>query len=225
MGALAPYIPDRDADFSNWLTNFSTLLTTSPATYGLSSGDATAVDTVTDAWVVAYAAAINPGTRTSVTVQAKNVAKINALATVRPYAIAISLNAGVSSDDKLDIGVNPRTSTPTPIAAPDTNPVLSITANGPLSQVVRYRDETASPSVKSKPYGVVQIQVFGTTSAAVITDPTMLPLLTATTKSPFVQTWSSDHGNKSAYFAARWITRRGLVGPWSAIVAATVPAA
>lgn len=225
MSSLPNYIPPRDADFNNWVTNFSTLLTAAPATYGLSAGDATSVDTVTDAWVNAYTAATNPSTRTSVTVAAKDTARITAEATIRPYAISISLNTGVATDDKIAIGVNPRTSTPQPIAAPDTFPVLSVVANGPLSQVFRYRDETASPSVKSKPYGVFQIQIFGMTSATVITDPTLLPLITSATKSPGVVTWSSGNGNKTAYFAARWITRTGLVGPWSAIVAATVPAA
>lgn len=224
MPALPPYIPARDADFNNWITNFNSLLTASPSTYGLIAADATAVDTVTDAWVAAYTAAIDPSTRTPVTVQAKDDARIDAQTTVRPYAQLISLNPGVLSANKIAIGVNPRTSTPAPITAPTTNPTVAITAAAPFVHVLRYRDSLASPSVKSKPYGVIQVQIFAKVSATAITDPELLPLKVQTTKSPTQVEWSADDVGSQAYYAARWVTRTGLVGPWSPVVSFTVAA-
>lgn len=225
MPAPSPYIPNRDAEFLTWAQNFSTLLTASPTTYGLVTGDATAVDTVTDAFTAAYALATAPTTRTAVTVQAKNIARINAEAVIRPYAQQIAANVGVASDDKIAIGVNPRTSVPTPIGVPTTFPTLTVQPSGPLLITYRYRDNEASPTSKAKPYGSLQVQVFGQTSSTVVTDPTSLPLLTTVTKAPGQLAFGSVDGNKTCYFAARYITRRGDVGPWSAITACTVPAA
>jgi hypothetical protein len=222
MPALAPYIPNKDADFANWSANFSTLITASPGTYGLVAGDATAIAASQAAWAAAYALAVNPSTRTPTTVAAKGTAKINLLAIDRPYAQTIANNAGVTSGNKIALGLNPKTSTPAQITAPTTAPVLSLVSAPPLQHIVRYRDETASPTVKSKPYGVVQIQIFATASATVITDPNALLYKGVSTKSPFLVSWDSADKGKQAYYAARWITRKGLTGPFSTIVNFTV---
>jgi hypothetical protein len=218
MPALAPYIPPKDAAFGSWLDNFSALLTASPSTYGQTSGVAAAVAAVTATWDAAYALVTSPSTKTKDTVQAKNVARIDALATVKPVAQQISLNQGVLASDKVAIGVNPRTSTPVPVTAPTTYPLLTLVSNIALQVIIRYRDELASPSVKSKPYGVVQVQLFASTSATPITDPTLLQFLGVRTKSPTTVTWASSASGLRAYYAARWVTRTGLVGPWSPIV-------
>ena len=224
MPALPPYVPTKDADVDNWATNFSTLLTAAPATYGLVAADATTVAAARLSWHTAYLAAISPSTRTPTTVAAKNVARVNMLAVLRPYAQTISLNAGVSSGNKTAIGVNPRTSVPTPIAAPATNPVLTVDQALTLQHVLRYRDSLSSPSVKSKPYGVVQIQIFAATSATPITDPTLIAFKDQTTKSPALVSWQAGDKGKTAYYTARWVTRAGLVGPFAPIVSFVVAA-
>lgn len=186
------------------------------------SGDAVTVAAAYAAWNVAYAAAIAGTTRGPMTIAAKDTARVSSTAIVRPYAQAISNNAGVLVDDKVAIGVNPRTSTPSPIAAPATNPVLSVVAATPLIHLLRYRDMLSSPSVKSKPYGVVQIQIFGKASATPVTDPTTMFLLTSATKCPLTISWDGADAGKQAYYASRWINRNGLVGPWSPIVSFTI---
>lgn len=224
MPALPPYIPPTDAALDAWLTNFSSLATASPATYGLASGDASAIAAAVAAWHTAYLLVTSPSTKTAATVSSKNTQRVNVLAIVRPYAQNISLNAGVANTNKTAIGVNPRTSTPQPITTPTTYPVLSIVNALPLQHVIRYRDQLASPSVKSKPYGVTQMFLYGTASPTVITDPTLLIFLGAQTKSPLAQTWPSSAKGEIAYYAARWATRKGLVGPWSPIAAFVVAA-
>jgi hypothetical protein len=217
MPALPPYIPARNANLLAWATNFSALITAAPATYGLMASDATTIAAQRSALNTAYGLITSPSTKTAATVSAFNTAKINALSVFRPYAQTISINAGVSSANKTALGVNPRTSTPTPITAPTTTPVLTVQSASTAGLITRYRDATASPSVKSKPYGVTQIQIYGEASATVITDPSTLPLIITTTKSPLQLSLAGTAG-KIVYLAARWITRKGLVGPWSPIV-------
>lgn len=218
MPTLAPYIPPRNANLISWAANFATLIAASPSTYGLMAGDATTISATNTALAAAYALITSPSTKTAATVSAFNTEKVNALAVLRPYAQTISLNAGVASTAKTAVGVNPRTSVPSPISAPTTNPVLTAQSTSTAGTIIRYRDATASPSVKSKPYGVVQVHIYGMASATTVTDPTTLPILVAATKSPLTIALGSANAGKTAYFAARWITKKGLLGPWSPII-------
>lgn len=224
MPALAPYIPPRDTDLDAWLTNFSTLITASPATYGVTSGDATAIAAAVAAWHAAYLLVTSPTTKTASTVQDKNVERIMVLATCRPYAVTISLNAGVAAMDKIALGLNARTSIPQPITPPTTYPLITIVSAITWGHIIHFRDQMASPSVKGKPYGVLQTQIFAATSATPIVDPTLLPQVGVQTKSPFTQLWPPAALGLRAYYAGRWVTRKGLVGPYGPIVAFTVAA-
>lgn len=223
MPALAPYIPPKDADLNSWVANFSALITASPPTYGLTSGDAVAIAGVVATWAAAYALVTSPMTKTAATVSAKNSAKVSMLGTVRPYAQAISLNAGVSTGNKIALGVNPRTSTPQPITAPTTNPVLTVTSAFALNLILRYRDSMASPSVKAKPYGVIACQLSAGVSLTPITNPALIPVIGPQPKSPLTVPFASGSSGMTAYLAARWVTKKGLFGPWSSIVSYVVP--
>jgi hypothetical protein len=222
MPALPPYIPAQDVNLATWADNFSDLITAGPATYGLLAGDATAIAAVVTPFLSAYSLAVNPSTRTPVTIADKDDAKIAMLALVRQYAVQISLNAGVLTADKIAVGVNPRTSTPTPIATPTTSPVVTIVSAPPLQHILRYRDEMSSPTVKAKPYGVTQILIYATASATPITDQNALDFKGAYTKAPSLIEWQPEDAGKQAYYAGRWMTRAGKVGPWSSVTNFTI---
>jgi hypothetical protein len=207
----------------NRAANFSTLISATPAAYGLTTADAANIASAYAAWSSAHAIVTSPTTKTAASVAAKNAARTTLLAIVRPYAQQISLNAGVASSGKVAVGVNPRTSTPSPITAPASNPVLTIQAGGNLTVVLRYRDSAASVSVKSKPYGVVACEIWGAVSATPVADPSALAFVVDATKSPLTLQRPPSDGGKQLYLAARWKTRTGGYSPWSAIVNFTVP--
>jgi len=222
MPAVAPYIPVKDADLNNWLVNFDTLLTANPGLYGLTPTDALNVAGPVAAWVAAYGLITSPSTKTADAVAAKDTQKTLTLGIVRPYAQQISLNPGVSSANKIAIGVNPRTSMPTPITDPTTNPVLVIQSAPPLAVILRYRDAVASPSVKSKPYGVTAVEIYCTVSGTPIVDPNTLLHVGGFTKSPLQIPFVPGDVGKQAYIAARYSTQKGQFGPWSPMINFTV---
>lgn len=222
MPALAPYIPSKNAALVAWATNFAALITANPATYGLAAGDAATIQAQANALIADFALISSPATKTASTVSAFNTQKINAIATFRPYSQQISLNAGVTSANKIALGVNPRTSVPAPISAPTTQPTLTAQSTSTAGTIIRYRDSTASPSVKAKPYGVTQVQMYAMASATPITDPTLIEFYGVLTKSPATVALGSGAAGKTAYFVARWQTRKGLVGPWGAIISYVV---
>lgn len=224
MPALAPYIPTQLANLANFANNFSTLITANPGLYGLVAADAVTIAAVNSAFSAAYLLALNPSTRTPAAVASRITATVNLLSIVRPYAQQVANNAGVADSDKIALGLNPRTTTPTAIPTPVTNPVLTIDKALTLQHVLRYRDTLASPTSKAKPFGAVQVQIAAMTSATPVTDPTTLPIIASVTKCPAVVSWSSGDAGKLAYYTARWITRTGKVGPWAPIISFTVPA-
>jgi hypothetical protein len=211
------YIPPRDADLDDWGVNFTGLITAAPATYGLVPADATAIAAAFAVWHAAYLASYDGTTRGPMTIAAKDAAKVVWLATARPYAQTIANNAAVDTADKIALGVNPRTNPPSPIATPTTMPVLVFATAQSLLHQFRFRDATALPSSRAKPSGVMQLQVYAAASTTVVTNPLVLPLKQVATKSPFAVAWDPTDRAKTAYYAGRWITRTGLVGPWSDI--------
>jgi hypothetical protein len=221
MPSVAPYIPTKDADLNNWFINFTTLITASPGAYGLSSGDAVNIANAIASWSTAYALVTSPTTKTKQTVAGKNTAKVNTLNIVRPYAQQISNNPGVTSANKIALGLNPKTSTPSPITPPSSHPTLSIVSQNPGVINFAYRDSATSPTSKSKPYGVKSLQLFGKASVTPITDPTLLPQISTETKSPFQFSLPTGSAGQTWYFAALWQIQKGDQGPYSPILQTT----
>lgn len=226
-----PYIPPRDADYLNWLASFSTLITASPGTYGLVAGDAVAIAAQNTAFSAAYAlgggtyhAPVNAATKTPTTTQAKNDAKANSLAIIRPYAQQIANNAGVSSANKIALGLNPRTTPPAPIGAPASFPIVGVRSGSPLTITMQWQDSTIGAG-KSKPFGAIQAEVRAEASATPIVTADAIAFNSLQTKSPLTLVFDGSVGGEQCYYAVRWVTRRGLVGPWSAVGNFTIPKA
>ena len=85
MPALPPYLPTKEADFNNWLNNFSTLISANPPAYGLMTTDAATIAAQNAAWTAAYGPVTSPATKTAQAVQHKNTAKVSVSAQIRTY--------------------------------------------------------------------------------------------------------------------------------------------
>jgi hypothetical protein len=217
----APYIPPTDAALQTWADNFSTLITAAPATYGLVAGDAVAIAAVVNAYSAAYAIAIDPPTRTKPSVAAKDAARQAMLDVVRGYAIQIRNNAGVTNEDKADLGLTLPDPTPTPVPPPATSPVLSVLGATPLQLTLRFTDQT-TPTSRAKPENVTGLELHAVASATVISDPAVIPYAKIATRNPVALDFDAADVGKQAYIAGRWLNRKGEPGPWSNVVAFTV---
>lgn len=221
-----PYLPAPDAAFDAWATNFATLITAVPATYGLVAGDAVAINAVVTPWHAAYIAAINPVTRTSVTIAAKDAARTAAEPVLRGYATTISRNPAVSNDDKTAVGVNLPNSARTPVPPPVTQPALTLDGVNHNTQQLSYRD-TTTPTTKAKPPGAIGLELRQTIAVGPAVDPNAATPYGVITKSPVVIGTSNGDVGKIATYWGRWTTRSGpgglaQVGPWSAPLSVAV---
>ena len=211
------YVPTRDSDLQIWSLNFATTLTANPANYGLTAGDAAAVAAAQAAYSAAYVTATTQSTRTKDTIAAKDVARGQLTVLLRTYSDIIQANAGISQDNKTALGLPIRKTTKTAVTAPTSAPTINVTGLTAGVLQMTYHDPNQGAKVKAKPAGAIQMEVAYSTSTTVVTDPTTLGFRELVTKTPFnLPTDPSDKG-KTLYFAGRWVTRRGLMGPWSAV--------
>lgn len=213
------YIPTTDSGLADWLLNFSTLVSANFAAYGLTSGNATTIAAQNTSYQAAYAAATDPSTRTPSTVAAKDAAKTSALAVVRPFAMQINANAGVTDEQRSDLGLTIRKTVPTPIPAPTAVPGVALINLTPLAANLRTFN-TATPTTKAKPYGAATVEIFmaiGTTAAV---DPSQASFVNGFSKSPLALSFVTDDVGKIASVWARYATKgsyegASLKGPWS----------
>jgi hypothetical protein len=218
----APYIPQRDADARDWYLNFSVIVAANLVALGLAAGDSGAIAGAANNYSAAYLTAVNPSTRNSTTVAAKDAAKANASFICRPYAQRIQASPTVSNALKLSLGLIIRDRVPTRTPAPVTFPLLNVINATPGEHLVRFTD-SLSPATRAKPPGAISMQLYRTVTA---TTPAPTP-----DGSLFVGNFSrngiavpqefADAGKVATYFA-RWINRRGEPGPWGGGVSLTI---
>lgn len=218
------YIPKKQSLWTVWAANFTAAIAANPALYGLVAADATAISAVNTTAQQAYITGTTVATRTKATVAAKDLAIAQATVLMRSYAQIIQANQGVTPEAKADAGLTIRDTTPSRIPAPATIPILGVVAGQSLSLTTRFHDQN-TPLSRAKPAGVAGLLYFAVTSATVINDPEVLPFHAIDTRNPVVLTFAPADAGKTAYIAARYYNAKGELGPWSAIVAATVMAA
>jgi hypothetical protein len=217
----APYIPPKDVDFKAWLDNFDDITSVDFAALGLTGPEAASITAVRTAYDSAFDTATNPVTRTPVTIALKDTAKATALATVRPLAQKIRNNPAVSDGDKVALGLTVPDTAPTPIPAPITFPLLDLLRATPGQHWLQYRDSD-TPTAKAKPFGAIAMELWSTVALTAAATPVDSVYLGAVTKSPLSVTLDPADAGKVATYFARWVTQRGLVGPWSSPVAMNI---
>lgn len=220
-GNYNPYIPLTDAALDAWATNFDTVITAAPADYGLTAPQAVAFNILRAAFSAALLVTDTPATRTPVTIAAKDSARAAMVTSARSLARVALAYPSVLPADLTAAGLIVRNTVPTPIPAPATIPLLSFLSSVGLQMTVSFADEL-TPSKKYKPFGAVALQVFGKIDGAAPASIDECFLLGQTGRWPIKLTFQGADAGKHVYLIARWVTRRGLVGPVSATLDAVI---
>jgi hypothetical protein len=215
-----PYIPAANAAFEAWAVNFQSVIAANPTNYGLLAGDATTITAAYNSWHAAYLLATSPTTRTPATVAAMATAKAASLITFRSYAQIIQSNVAVSDANKAAAGLTVRATGRTPIPAPTNVPILGLVVQTPGVAQINYKN-SANPTSKQKPYGALQVQLSYQVAPTGTPDPDAGNLGLVATKAPFLFNTPAGGTGKIIDIWGRFMTRRGLVGPWSAMLQIT----
>lgn len=213
------YVPPRDGDFNVWVVNFANTLNVNYAAYGLTLAEKNQISTLTNTWTVAFIAALGGTTRSPATIAAKDAARLQLVAALRPLAVRIILNPSVSNSQREALGVTVRSGVRTPTPPIATAPALYIVNAIPLQIKLQYRDVT-TPDSKDKPKGCTSCQIFASVGTVPSISPEQAAYKMTVNKTPFVMPFISSEQGKVATLWSRWFAPAGpggvsQVGPWS----------
>jgi hypothetical protein len=215
------YIPSTDSDLSLFADQFGAYCTGNYASLGMTGAQADDLADLVQIFDAALALARAPETKTKATVAAKDAAKANMLLSLRYWAQLIKTSPGISNEVKATLGLNIDDKQPTPVPAPSTTPLISIVGAIPLSHSLRFAD-SATPDKRSKPAGAILLELRCSVGTVEPQDIDAVPLRALYSRNPVTVTFDGDDVGKTAWYYARWVTKTGLVGPWSSLVSFTV---
>lgn len=157
---MASYLPLADGPLQDWADNFSAKISAEadPATIGLDAKQVTDYAALAADYATKLAASVNPDTRGGATVLAKNTAKKALVAESRKLAMIVTNHPGVTDQQRYDLGLNIRDTTPTPVPPPDESPTIDVLSVDGWTLNIRLHDGTATK--RAKPAGVTGALVF-----------------------------------------------------------------
>lgn len=217
------FLPNRDQDLDAWSSNFDTRITATPTAFGITAADATSFHGLAADFSAKLAAAVNPSTRTKVTVQAKNISRAALRAKARSLAKVINAYPPITNAQRADLGLTVRDSVPSPIPAPATQPVVNIEGSGGGVSLLRLADETA-PLRKAKPQGVFGALIYTKIDGPAPVTPDDAKFSGVATKTTHTVSLPDGSAGKTLYVLAQWINERGENGPTSVVASAMIAA-
>jgi hypothetical protein len=191
--------------------NASTLITANPTDYGLSVTQAAAQATLSAAYDTAYNIAINPPTRTSLTIEAKKVAKIALVQNLRDLNRFVQATKTVSDEKKMEIGF-PVYANRVPIPVPDTAPVIKKVNTVGRRTNVSIRGIVGDK--RARPKGVQGALIISYQGDEPPADTSQWKIEGLSTRTDFEIVWSPAIPVGTAlWVSAAWYSPRGQAGP------------
>jgi hypothetical protein len=223
---IADFIPHNDATLDIYALNFKTIVAAGPVALGLTLADATQMTSVYAAWHAALAVATTPATRTAGSIAAKDTAKAVLITEIRSLTRRIQATPTVTAQQKTDLGIPVHDAVPSPVPVPDTKPALDLRGIDRQSHLILIADET-TPTKKAKPRGAIGAEVYafiGPAGSPAPLDLKEFQFMGFASKSEFTINYNAADANKQATIVARWMTRKGELGPISNPITGTIAA-
>jgi hypothetical protein len=193
--------------------NFAALIATGFASYGLTTGQATAFGTLNTALQSAYSAAIEPTTRTRVTIAAKTLALRNMRVNAVLLAKIVYATPTVTDGQLVALGLLPRSSR-TPIGPPTTAPIVEVgVVSGRLVNLRLHSSDSERRGIEAGAKGVNLYSYVGATPPADPRDYHFEGMATRTITQILFP--DSVAGGATVWLSARWVSARGATGPAS----------
>lgn len=206
------YLPTSDNGLLDWALNFATLIVASPTTYGLEAEQAGGYQAQAQFFESALQAAIEPSTRTPVTVQAKNDAKTQLVELSRGLAMIVTNHPGVTNEQRVALGLTVRDREPSPVPPPSGSPDIDVLLVTGRTVTVRLHD--ASTPGRRKPANVAGAAVFSFVGETAPADPAVWTFQGNTTRTRFDVSFPADvPAGAKVWITAFWFNRRMQSGP------------
>jgi hypothetical protein len=200
----------------DFAANLSSKISATPLLYNLVAADAVLTASAVANYVAAVALTLDPVTKTTVTIAARDVSRTALIAQLK--AVKKKVDAAqppIAPNRREELGLPPRDVTPTPVPVPSTRPMVNIMSVVGQSVKLRLSDES-TPDSRRKPAGVSEAEVFTFIGANPPANPLDWHYEGQATKTSFIITFPTGNGTSPVWIAARWCNTRGEAGPMSA---------
>jgi len=220
------YIPDPDAQFDTWQTQYATYLNANLAALGLPvvppDPDVTALNVARTDWQTKYPAHIAAQDAAQAARQAKDASRAAYEEVIRRLTQRLQTSSAVDDAERAALGITVPDREPTPVGAPTTKPVLQADTSQRLRITISFADE-GTPTNRAKPAGVSGCEIWVKLGGPPPTDLSECQYLATDTRTPYTAVFDGSEANQTAHFIARWVSTRGEAGPLSETLSATVP--
>ena len=215
------FLPNSDAALLAWSLQFSTLISATPAAYGLTALQATAYAALHASYATAFAG-VDPGIRSKASVAAKNASRAALKYNAKLLSSIVQGQAGVTNAQKIALGLNVR-AVPTPTPVPAHPPMLEVISVSGFTAKIRLHD-AASGSKRGKPAGVSGASVFSHVGPAAPTDLSAWQFEGNTGRAIVNITFPNTIApGSTAWFCAFWFNGSKKSGPACAPVSTNLP--
>lgn len=204
-------LPQRDSELRAWAANFAAHLQADAPRFGISADDAAAFALLSQSYALALAAALEPDTRTRPRVAAKNSARAALRAGARKLWRIVSAHPGLTSSDRVALGLTPPGRHAKPAGPPVTRPMVLVDPRGR----VRLVDHDA-PGRRRKPPGVIGALLFTRIDGAAPQGAQDAQFAALATRDRCTLALSPQDRSRTLWVLAQWVNSRGETGPLSA---------
>ena len=215
------FLAKTDAELLAWSNNFSTLISATPLAYGISAPAAASYATLNATFATAYQTALNPVTRTKITIDAKDTARAYLKLNAAALAKLVEGTLSVTNGQKLALGL-PLKTPPSPIPQPSSAPLVDFISA--VSRTVRIRIHDGATPKRAKPAGVKSATIYS------FVGPTAPPKVTDwkfegnANKAVFDITFPDSVANGAlVWVAATWNNAKNQSGPPSDPISINIP--
>jgi hypothetical protein len=219
---MADYMPGPDASFQAWQSNFVTYANANLAALGLTAADMATITSAQSGWATTFPAHVAAVNAAKAAKQTRDEARAAYVAAIRPLVRRLQASAVVSDAEKASLGITVA-QTPGPIGPPTTAPICTIECGNRPQHVLRFVD-SATPTRKAKPAGVLGVEIWNKVGTTPPTGENDRRFVAVDTNTPYVMNFDSADGGKTNYVWMRWVSPTGERGPWSEQAQASIAA-
>jgi hypothetical protein len=215
-----PFYRRTESDLATGAANLIAIVTPSVTSFGLTAGELTAYTTLSTNYSTALATATTPSTRTSVTIEAKNIAKKFLMDATINIARTITAVPTVTNAQLLSLGLLERI-IPQPRPVPATPPVIEVISVSGRLVTVRIHD--GATESRKKPFGAIGANVFSYVGTEAPTDPAVYHYEGMATRAKTQLMFpDSVASGATVWLSAQWVSARGQLGVGSTPISFTL---
>jgi hypothetical protein len=209
--------PESDAEFDAFVRNFVEVVSKAPEEYGLTPEDMAELLEVHERWTASYCAHL--------------VAQEDLRLSEERLAAGLAARAALTAKGGKDslLGVPAAWAPPAALARPPTastrpttRPVVRVEKYEPFALSLSFADER-TPAGGAFPEGARYCEIRSHVGERALANPAQYTFLALVTRAPYVDTHEPKDAGKRVFYILRWQDTERRPGPWSTVIAATIP--